>query len=395
MTTRSTPVWLLVSLAVGIGCSSSTSEPPPDAPSTLTLTLTPVAWNPSKLDLGTVQAVAEQDKSVLVFGTKGVDVLTSGSLVRSDESVTAWKSAAVVPSSNGLSTWTVGIDESGHVLRISDEGTPEDVSDRYGLAADRVLGVIAGAGRVAFLLESGVAVSDGTNVTRFKVPARAVAASGSAVALADSTAIRIFDQGKELDVPLADVQLVAYDGAGTLMAATSHALYRVADGSASLVHDAGSRTIHQLASAGANVWLSLDGDLLLWQGGRVAVAAGGTLAPDARLVGSASGDVWVISAGELLRWGAQAAAGGDEGTWNTTVQPVYASVCSNCHSPPGSGKSSSNIDLSTYAAWDARRSSVYLRVVTQAGSASQMPPPSSGFPVTDTQRSAIQSWAKP
>jgi mono/diheme cytochrome c family protein len=315
--------------------------------------------------------------------------------VTSDESITTWKAAAVVPSSNGLSTWMVGVDDAGHVQRVAEEGGPQDVSDRYGLAADKVQSVVAGAGRVAFLLEKGVAVSDGANVTRYDVPAHGVAATAGIVAVADGSAVRIFDQGKETDVALPDAQLVTYDATGVLMAATTHGLYRVNGGAAEKVYDAGGRTIHALTSAGTNVWLTVDGDLGLWQGGHVAVATGGTLAADARLVGSASGDVWVVSAGALLRWGAGGGAGGDEATWNTSVQPVYASVCSNCHGPPGSGKTSSNIDLSTYAAWSARRSSVYLRVVTQAGSATQMPPSSSGLTLTDAQRSAIQAWSKP
>jgi mono/diheme cytochrome c family protein len=85
----------------------------------------------------------------------------------------------------------------------------------------------------------------------------------------------------------------------------------------------------------------------------------------------------------------------DEAKWNTTVQPIYAAVCSNCHSPPGSDKSSSNIDLSTYGAWSQRRDAVYTRVVDRAGTAAAMPPPSSGMSITDDQRKAIGAWAKP
>ena len=393
---RTSTASLLVSLALGIGCSSSSEPAAPASP----LTLTAVPWNPSSVDVGTVQAVAEQDAAVLVFGSKGVQTLASGSLVRSDVSITAWRSAAVVPSADGLSTWMVGVDDGGHVQRIPSDGTPQDVSARYGLAADKVQNVVgmiavSGSGHVAFLLEDGVALSDGANVTRYHVPARAISASGGRVAIADASAVRIFDQGKETDLKLADAQLVAYDGAGNLLAATTHALYRVSAGSAEKVYDAGGRTIHQLAGAGPNVWLAVDGDLGVWQGGHVAVASGGTLAKDARLVGSASGDIWVLTGGQLLRWSAQVAAGGDDATWNATVQPVYAAVCSNCHSPPGSGKSSSNIDLSTYEAWKARRVTIRARVVAQAGSPTAMPPPKSGYVITDAQRSAIEIWSKP
>jgi mono/diheme cytochrome c family protein len=380
---------------ISCGSQSDSTEVEPTTPAPQPLATTAVAWNPSNVDVGTVQAVAEQDTSVVVFGSKGVLTLTSGSLVSSDASITAWQSAAVVPSSDGLSSWLLGVDNAGRLQRITAGAPPIDVSDRYGLANDKVENVAAGATHVAFLLDSGVAVTDGANITRYHGTARALAANGTAVAVADGAAIRIFDQGKEADVPLADVQLVAYDGAGNLLAATTHALYQVSGKSAHQVFDAGARTIHALAGAGANVWLSVDGDLGLWKDGHVAVGSGGTLAPDARLIGSASGDVWAITGGQLLRWSGQAAIGGDEATWNATVQPVYAAVCSNCHGPPGSDKSSSNIDLSTYAKWVARRGIIYGRVVTQAGTPMAMPPPSSSFTLTDAQRSAINAWSKP
>jgi mono/diheme cytochrome c family protein len=389
---RTTTACLLASAALGLGCSSHGGEEPA-AP----LVVLAVPWNPSNVDVGTVQAVAEQDGSVIVFGSKGVQTLTSGSLVTSDESVTAWRSAAVVPSADGLSTWMVGVDDAGRLQRVLAVGAPDDVSDRYGLASDKVQSIVGGAGRVAFLLENSFAVGDGTSVTRYKVPARAIAATGSLVALADGGTVRIFDEGKERDIALADAQLVAYDGAGNLMAATTHALFQVSGGSARQVFDAGARTIHQIAGAGSSVWLTVDGDLGVWHGGHVALAAGGKLTPDARLVGSPSGDVWVLADGQLLRWSAQgsAGAGGDEATWNATVLPVYAAVCSNCHSPRGSGKDSSNVDLSTYGAWTARRGTVYGRVVTQAGTPTSMPPPTSNFAITDAQRSAIEAWSKP
>ena len=86
---------------------------------------------------------------------------------------------------------------------------------------------------------------------------------------------------------------------------------------------------------------------------------------------------------------------GDETTWNATVQPVFAAVCSNCHSPPGSGKDSSHIDLSTYGAWSTRRPTINGRVVAQAGTPTSMPPPGSGYVLTDAQRAAIAAWSKP
>ena len=384
---------LVVSVVVGVGCAS-TSEPPTSTAASLTLA--PVAWNPSNVDVGSVQAVAEQDTSVVLFGSKGVQLLTGGALVSSDETITSWRSAAVIPSADGLSSWMVGVDDAGHIQRIRDEAAPDDVSDSYGLTADKVKDLVAGTNRVAFLLEgtNGLAVTDGANVTRYPGPALAVAANATRVALADAIAVRVLETN-ETDAKLTGAQLVAFDASGTLMAATEHALYRISGGAAEKVWDAGARTIHQLVGAGQNVWLSVDHDLAVWQNGHVAIASGSAVADGSRIVGSTSGDIWVLANGQVQRWSAQVSAGGDEGTWNATVQPIYAAVCSNCHSPPGSGKDSSHIDLSTHAGWNARRALVYNRVVAQAGSPSAMPPPTSSYVLTAAQRSAIEAWSKP
>jgi hypothetical protein len=384
------------------GCSSKHDDGAASAgTATAPLTIATVPWNSANADVGMVQAIAEEGTSVFVFGSKGVQTFTSGSLVSTDETIVAWRAAAVVPSADGVSTWMVGVDGTGQLQRLSTsaDGAPQNVSDRYGLAAaDKVSSVASGAARVAFMLDNGVAVSDGTNLTRYQVPARGIAANGTQIALADMAAVRVFDAGKETDLTLPDAQLVAYDSMGHLVAATSHALYTVTNGALQQVFDAGARTIHQLAGVGAGeaVWLEIDGDLGVWQGGQVALASGGMLAPDARLVGSAtSSDVWAISAGQLLRYTVQAAVVGDEGTWNATVQPIYAAICSNCHSAPGTDHYSSNIDLSTYALWNQRRVAVYTRVVTDKGTTMSMPPPNSGFDLTDAQRSAIEAWSKP
>lgn len=385
---------LVVAVTVTVtaaGCSSSGDE---SAPAPAALAPSSVAWNPSNVDVGTVQAVAERDASLLVFGSKGVLTLTSGSVVTSDPSITTWRSAAVIPSADGLSSWMVGVDDAGHLQRVRADGPPLDVSGRYGLGDEKVQGVASAAGHVAFLLESGVAVSDGANVTRYHAAARAVTANGALVAVADPSAVRVFNEDKEVDVPLADARLVAYDSGGNLFATTSHALYRITGAQVERLYDGGARDLHGLAASGANVWFAVDGDLGLVQDGRVSLGSGGTIANDARLVGSASGDVWVLGA-TLQRFGAQGGAASDEATWNSTVQPVYAAVCSNCHSAPGIGKSSSNIDLSTYAAWSGRRATILQRVVDAAGTPAAMPPPTSAFSLTNPQRAAIAAWAKP
>lgn len=359
--------------------------------------MTEVAWNPANVDVGTVQAVVEVDKSLLVLGSKGVVTLASGSIVGTDATITSWRAGVSLPSPDGQSTWVVGVDGTGLLRRIATDGSPaQAVNDRYGLAMDKVVDAAGGGPYAGFMLASGVAVTDGQNVTHYQGAAKSIAAHGTAVALADGAAVRVFDGGKESDVTLADAQFVAFDDAGELYAATSHRLHRVKDGAAAVMFDAGDRTIHQLTGAGANVWFAVDGDVGLVRAGAVAVASGGTLPADARLVGSPSGDVWELAGGHLSRVSAGGSgASADETSWNMNVQPIYAAVCSSCHSPPGSGKDSSNIDLSTYAAWNMRRTNIYTRVVTQAGTATSMPPPNAPIALSDAQRSAIAAWAKP
>jgi mono/diheme cytochrome c family protein len=385
-----------VAMAVVLaGCSAKHGA---DAPATQApaLTVAPVAWNSGGTDVGQVQAVVEQDKSVYVFGSTGVYVFTGGSLVASDGSVTSWKSAAAVPSADGLTTWTVGVSGDGKVLRVHTDAPAEEVGDRYGVGSDKVQAVVGDAGRAAFLFDTGFAVSDGKNVTRYGAAGlHSIATSGAFVALAVDGGVRVFDDGKETDLGLADAAFVAYDATGALFAATHHAVYKVDGVVATKVYDGGARTVHDLAASGANVWFALDADLGLVTGGAVAVGSGGTLAADARLAGSPTGDVWAESGGQLLRFAAQTGATGDEATWTSTVEPVFNAVCSNCHSAAGTGKDSSGIDLTTYAAWSARKTKVYARVVQQAGTGSSMPPPTSGFTLTDAQKSALEAWSKP
>jgi mono/diheme cytochrome c family protein len=376
---------IVFGIGIGIGCGPSKADLSPPSGSSA-ITLTPVAWNPANADVGTVVDVVEQDKTLAIFGSKGVITLTGGAVASTDASITDWRSAAAIPSPEGVSTWLVGID-----------GGPLDVSDRYGLDADKVTSVAATSGIVTFVLESGFAIADGNAVTHYAVPPpRSVATGNGIVAVADGTAVRIFDHGKETDIALPDAQLVAYDDAGRLLAATSHALYELSDGSAQRLYDLGERTIHQLGASGSSVWLAIDANLARWSEWQLAFGTGTSIAPDARLAPSASGDVWVMAGGQLQRWSVAAPPlNGDEATWTSTVEPVYAAVCSNCHSPAGSGKSSSNIDLSTYAAWKERRSRVYARVVEQAGTGNAMPPLGSGLALTDAQRAAIAAWSKP
>ena len=371
------------------------------------LAVTPVGWNPSNADVGQVAAVVEKDQTLFVFGSKGVVTLTGGAIVSTDPTITSWRDAASLPSPDGASTWLVGVDGGGRLQRIFPDRAPADVSGAYGLGAAKVTAIAAASATnapIAFLLEDGLAIDDGKNVTHYAAATpRALAASDHGVAFADGTGVRVFARSQETDLALADATLVAWTG-DSLVFATPHQVYRLANGQTELVYDAGPRTIRQLAAAGAFAWLAIDDELAQTQaqGGGVVLGSGPTLGPGAKLAPSSSGDVWVLDGGQLARYSGSVAAAGpsaapsaDEGKWTATVQPIYASVCSNCHSPAGSGRSSANLDLSTYEAWNTLRSTIYGRVVAQAGSATAMPPPTSGLTLSDAQRSAIAAWAQP
>ncbi|WP_394827161.1 c-type cytochrome [Pendulispora albinea] len=391
---RSTAAGLIALLAsMGLGCSSSDESLPPGE-----LTLGPVVWNPSNIAVGQVQAVAEYDKTVAVFGASGVSTFTSGALVGSDASVTSWRSAAVIPSASGLGTWIVGIDGKGRMKRVLGHEGIEDVSDRFGLTSEAVSSLAGSTGATGFLTERGIATSDGTTVTHYpSSELHAVAAGAGRVAVAVAGGVRIFDpsaKGRETDVALPDARFVAFDAAGALFSATPRGLYKLEGGEMRVVYDAGARAIRALAAAGPHVWFAVDRDLGMVRDGRVFItSAPPSLGDDLRLAGSPDGDVWVVTGGQLFRYEARfGGASGDEAIWTDTVQPAYARVCSNCHSAPGSGKASSNVDLSTYALWNARRAAIRERVITQAGTPGAMPP--SGYTLTEEEKAAIDAWTK-
>ena len=387
-------------LAAVAGCYSHHDD---DLTSTTTssavpLVFSPVVWNPSNIDVGAVQSAVEQGTGVLVFSDKGVLALSSNALLTSDATVTTWSAAANIAAPDGVTTWTVGIDGAGHLQRIYGDDPPTDVTDRYGLAdTAKVDALASGTARVGFLLDASVAVADGANLTSYPITAKSVSANGTRVAVADGSAVRVFDGAMETDVSFADAQLVAFDSAGTLYAASTHALYKVDGTTATALFDAGTRTIHQLAGTTTGVWLAVDADLARYDGTNTSLGSGGTLAADARLIGSASGDVWTVSGGTLSRWSTGGGSGpsADETSWNTNVAPVNMAVCGNCHGPPGGGKDSAHIDLSTYAQWVTLKSAVYTRVVTDKTGPGAMPPMGSGYNLTDDQLSAIEAWSKP
>ncbi|HEY8079909.1 MAG TPA: hypothetical protein VIF62_37515, partial [Labilithrix sp.] len=157
-----------LSLVFAAACSSGDpSSPAAPAPPTQ-LTLAPVTWNASNADVGKVDAVADTGTTVAVFGASGATVMAGGAVATVDGSIATWRSAGFVPEPGGAATWLVGVDGDGKLRHIQSDGTLEDATDIFGLLGAKIADVAASsASPFGFLLEGGVATSDGTHVTRW------------------------------------------------------------------------------------------------------------------------------------------------------------------------------------------------------------------------------------
>lgn len=193
------------------------------------LSVRAVDWNPGKADLGKVAAVADLGNTAAVFSDKGLTVLVAGAVSATDGSVTAWQSAGVIPAADGDGQWLVGVDGAGQVRSIDAQQQLQDVSDRFGLGAQKVHEVAGlGVTTSAFRLDGQIAVADGARVTRYDLPMTGLAGGKQRLAGVSSGAVHLLDlgTGKDSDYALAGAAFVAFDAAGKLVAATPHALYR-------------------------------------------------------------------------------------------------------------------------------------------------------------------------
>ena len=132
------------------------------------LQLRAVEWNPGHAPIPFVRAVADSGSNVVVFGDGAATVLSGGRVVAVDRSVPRWVSAGTLPAADGSGTWIVGVDGDGRVRRLFGKSALEPVSERFGLGGNHVIGVASLGGAVAgFRLADGIAVADGTALTRF------------------------------------------------------------------------------------------------------------------------------------------------------------------------------------------------------------------------------------
>jgi mono/diheme cytochrome c family protein len=312
-------------------------------------------------------------------------------VVAKDERVLGWVAGEAVYAADGKTPWVVGVDAAGSIHRLRAMTAFEDVTARYGLVGKRVRGVtVIGPGRLGFLLDGQIALSDASTLALFTTPRFSALAGGggfSAGLTKDTIDVVNATNGIVTRFALPGVDRVALDARGRLHASTRRAIY-AADGAGALqiVYDAGRDGLHGLVASGDRVWFADRGELGIVEGDHVAETSGANIGAEAKLQASPSGDVWVIDRGKLARFAAvgrgEAAAAGTATTWSSTVKPVFARACAACHQP----NSASGIDLSTEAAWQLKRALVRTRVIVDH----TMPP--RGHAISDADRAAIHAW---
>jgi hypothetical protein len=358
-----------------------------------TLSVRPVAWNAANAPVGKVRAVADGGDVVCVFADDGASVFSSGAVVSRDEHVKDWTSASTIYATDGTTRWLVGVDGAGHLHRLRAMSTFEDVTVRYQLGNQRVRGAwIVGPGRVGFLLEKEIALSDASRIVLLaSSPFTMFAGGGGFGAGVTKDGIDVVNatNGFVTRFLLPGAEWAALDTKGRLYAATRRAVYAAdASGALSLVFDAGNDGIHGLVASGDRVWFADRGELGLVEGDHVAMTSGTNVGSDAKLQPSPSGDVWVIGGGKLDRFtvpAASAPAGpvpAPTSGWASLVAPVFARACASCHQPNGV----SGTDLSTEAAWNGKRNLVRERVFVSH----TMPP--QGHALADADRAALHEW---
>jgi cytochrome c5 len=373
-------VTLVFGLALA-GCAASAGSRTGVTP----LELRAVDWNPGRAPIVGVRAVADSGSDVVAFADGAATVLSGGRVVAVDRSVARWVSAGTLPAADGSGTWIVGVDGDGRVRRLFGKSALEPVSERFGLTGDHVVGVASLGGAVAgFRLPDGIAVADGTAVTRYATGPLSAFTGGGGRAAIGGDPLRVFDVAKKSVSAYAvpdRASFVAVTPAGRLFVATPDAIWAEDErGDLALRFEAAGMTIHGLAAAADRIWFADGPELGVIEGAQVRKTKGAKVSPAAELSGSPSGDVWTLTGGALARF-AVAGVGGPP--WDATVAPVFRRACEGCHRAGGEA----GIALGTREAWEKRRDKIRARVLVDR----TMPPPG-GRPLADADRDAIRAW---
>jgi hypothetical protein len=351
-----------------------------------------VDWNPGHAPIEGVKAVADAGGDVVAFADGAATVLSGGKVVAVDKSVPRWLSAGTLPAADGSGTWIVGVDGDGRLRRLLGKSSLEPVSDRFGLAADHVVGVASLGGTVAgFRLAGEIAVADGTHVTRYTTGPLASLTGGGGRAALGGDPLRVFEvEGKRVSafaVPdlspsggPGPASFVAVTAAGKLFVATPEVIWAEDEkGDLRVRFEAPGPTLHGLAAAGDRVWFAEGAELGVVENGRVLETQGAHVSPAAALSGSPSGDVWTLTGGSLARYAVAADA-----DWDELIAPVFHRVCETCHRPGGEA----GVTLATREPWEKRRQLIQRRVLVDR----DMPPP--GKPIGEADRAAIRAWVE-
>lgn len=366
------------------------AESVPSAPEESSQQGAPLALGTAPLSLagapvGRPVGVVELGDDVVAFGDAGV-IVVSGGVARAVEGApTGWTSVAGIRAPDGSGTWAVGVTVDGRVMRLRARESCEDVTSRFGLDAGSVREVEATAdGRTIFATSTGLVVLDASGKSRVFAagPWSSLAVSGARVAGIVGGEARVLDLVTErvTAYPVGEARAVALDPPGRLVVLTDHALLRERNGQLEVRVARPDAIMSGLAITGERVWFGVGEGLVVLDGDEVRPTAGGPAlgAGPVTLAAATGGALWVFSR-SVSR--VSVAARSDETVWNETVLPVFARACEGCHRAGGSA----GIDLSTYAAWTARRAVIRERVVVQRN----MPPTG---PLDDAATAAISAW---
>lgn len=380
--------WAWIAL-LSMGCGSGQIDGPTPATKTVSkelepLTLRNIEWNAAKADVGAVSAIVEDDEELVLFGAKGATMMAGGAVRGVIAGAPAWTAASTIPAADGVGDWTVGAADNGRLFRVRAELSLEDISERYGLGTDRVRSIVGiDEKSVAFGFEGGIAIADGSTVTRYGGPASGVLAGGGGrLAWIDAGTVSVLTLAdrKVRTFPMAEARGVAIDSAGRVVVTAGNKLWIESSGALTLRWTADA-AFGSIATAGPRVWMTVGSELAVATGDALSKSTGAGVVDDARLSGTPAGDLWILSSTGVRKVSGSAPSEAIA-DWEATIKPIYARICGDCHAPGGTAGS----DLSTYDGWLQRKDKIMQRVIVDR----TMPPKGKTFDEAD--RSAIRDW---
>lgn len=345
------------------------------------------AWPGADAGAAALEVLVELEDEQVLFTSAGVAVFQGGIAVAEVASGARWSGAAALPAADGAGTWAVGIDSDGRLWRATGAGALDAISDRFGLAGDRVLGAAAAGGQSAgFALESGLAVSDGAVLRRYDVHPARLSGGAGALAWVEAGEVRRLEvaTGALTRWRLSGAQEAAIAQDGRVAAITAHEIWAGPPGGDLALVYRTPAGLEALTGSGTRFWFLQGGELGTVEGDSVAHTAVPVAGAGAALAPAAGGGVWTLSGGAAQKWTEGA---GELAIWQAMVQPVYARVCAACHQAGGGG-----LPLASLQAWRDNRAAIRARALGDgAGGGRSMPPATSPQPTSD-ELHQLQCW---